>query len=113
MTNMKTHDTTPGLEWTGIAEGLVGIPNEGPMFHGLTEARAAFLDHKVYLLWRLNARIHGNVVHPAFDAWSHKTILDRVTARRGISEALGEWSDASLELANEMWHHGATDTRDA
>ncbi|MCZ9884043.1 hypothetical protein [Arthrobacter sp. B2a2-09] len=30
-----------------------------------------------------------------------------------LEEAFAEWADESLAMANEMWHHGATDTRDA
>jgi hypothetical protein len=29
-----------------------------------------------------------------------------------LEEAFAEWAEESLTMANEMWHHGATDTRD-
>lgn len=42
--------------------------------------------------------------------------IDSVSAKAeqlSLEEAFAEWADESLTLANEMWHHGASDTRDA
>lgn len=46
---------------------------------------------------------------------SHGAVSSTGTAPRALTleEAFAEWADESLDMANEMWHHGATDTRDA
>lgn len=45
-----------------------------------------------------------------------RSVVDSASHRPtqlSLEEAFAEWSDESLTMANDMWHHGATDTRDA
>lgn len=44
-------------------------------------------------------------------------VIDSVSAHPAaqmtLEEAFAEWAEESLTMSNEMWHHGASDTRDA